>query len=224
MSMFRSSILRLLPPQLCERVEKWTHEPRSNFNHKKHLSNTFTCILISALIKSENTKTYLLSCNHTKNPKISLSYCFSCIISLDYFLALHLLYCIVIYFIAFIFIFYLHSTPCAWQPLGGVGDARQGDRLHDENEESFYDYSLRVRYKPRVPLWRKFTLATTLCTWSPNEVAHCLVSSCGHKIERSTRPEQVCHHVNQSNRVWQLVSLLQWGRCFLMELSNLSCS
>jgi hypothetical protein len=23
----------------------------------------------------------------------------------------------------------------------------------------------------------KFTLATTPCTWSPNEVAHCLVSS-----------------------------------------------
>jgi hypothetical protein len=25
--------------------------------------------------------------------------------------------------------------------------------------------------KPRVPLWGKITLATTLCTWSPNELA-----------------------------------------------------
>jgi hypothetical protein len=39
--MFRSSILRLMPPQLYERVDKCTHELRSNFNHKKHLSNTF---------------------------------------------------------------------------------------------------------------------------------------------------------------------------------------
>jgi hypothetical protein len=29
----------------------------------------------------------------------------------------------------------------------------------------------------RVSLWSKFTLARTLCTWSPNKVAHCLVSS-----------------------------------------------
>jgi hypothetical protein len=41
MSMFWSSILLLMPPQLYERVDKWTHDPRSNFNHKKHLSNTF---------------------------------------------------------------------------------------------------------------------------------------------------------------------------------------
>jgi hypothetical protein len=40
-------------------VDKWIHEPRSNFNHKKHLFNTFIRTLFSALIKSENTKTYL---------------------------------------------------------------------------------------------------------------------------------------------------------------------
>jgi hypothetical protein len=42
MSTFRSSILGLMPPQLYERVGKWTHEPRSNFNHMKPLSNAFT--------------------------------------------------------------------------------------------------------------------------------------------------------------------------------------
>jgi hypothetical protein len=41
MSIFRSSILRLMPPQLYERVDKWTHKSRANFNHKKHLSDTF---------------------------------------------------------------------------------------------------------------------------------------------------------------------------------------
>jgi hypothetical protein len=46
MSMFQLSILRLMPPQLYERVDKWTHELQSNFNHKKHLSNSFSCILI----------------------------------------------------------------------------------------------------------------------------------------------------------------------------------
>jgi hypothetical protein len=35
-------------------------------------------------------------------------------------------------------------------------------------------------YKPRVLSWGKFTLTTTLCTWCPNEVAHCLVSSGCH--------------------------------------------
>jgi hypothetical protein len=43
--------------------------------------------------------------------------------------------------------------------------------------ESFFDCSPRVQYKPRVSSSGKFTLAITLCTWSPNEVAHCLVLS-----------------------------------------------
>jgi hypothetical protein len=43
MSMFRSSALRLMLAQLYESVYKWIHEPKSNFNHKKHLSNAFTC-------------------------------------------------------------------------------------------------------------------------------------------------------------------------------------
>jgi hypothetical protein len=44
--MFRSSALRLMPPQLNERVGKWTHEPQYNLNYKKHLSNTFICTFI----------------------------------------------------------------------------------------------------------------------------------------------------------------------------------
>jgi hypothetical protein len=52
--------------------------------------------------------------------------------------------------------------------------------LSDENEERIFNCSPRVQYKPQVSSWGKFTLATTLYTWSPNEVAHYLVSSACH--------------------------------------------
>jgi hypothetical protein len=42
-----------MPPQLYERVDKWTHKPQSILNHKKQLSTAFT---ILAFIKSENYK------------------------------------------------------------------------------------------------------------------------------------------------------------------------
>jgi hypothetical protein len=73
MSLFWSSILCLMPPQLYERVDKWTHEPGPILI----IRNTFPTLarvrLFSALIKSENTKTYLLSCNNIKNPKTPLT-------------------------------------------------------------------------------------------------------------------------------------------------------
>jgi hypothetical protein len=43
MSMFWSS-------QLHEGVGNWTHEPRSNFNHKKHLSDAYTYAFIFSII------------------------------------------------------------------------------------------------------------------------------------------------------------------------------
>jgi hypothetical protein len=45
MSMFRSSILRLMPQQLYERVDKWTHEPGPILIIIKHLSNASKCHL-----------------------------------------------------------------------------------------------------------------------------------------------------------------------------------
>jgi hypothetical protein len=63
--------------------------------------------------------------------------------------------------------------------IGGVGDARRRlfCRLPDENKEIFLTIPREFDIKPRVPSWGKFTLATTLFTWSLNEVAHYLVSS-----------------------------------------------
>jgi hypothetical protein len=63
------SISHLTPPQLYERVGKRTHEPRSNFNHKKHLSTHLHTLLFLASFYSENTKTYFVSCIHNQNPE-----------------------------------------------------------------------------------------------------------------------------------------------------------
>jgi hypothetical protein len=83
MSTFRSSNLRLMPPQHHERVGKWTHKPRFNLNHKKHLSNAFTHSFIFNIIlfrKYKNIFTFL----HTQlKPKITItaSYLFYCMAS-----------------------------------------------------------------------------------------------------------------------------------------------
>jgi hypothetical protein len=165
MSMFWSSALRLMPPQHHERVGKWTHEPRSNLSHKKHLFDEFIHSFIFNIIlfrKYKNIFTFLHTQSKPKN-----------IITTSY-----LLYCIVIYFtvLHIIFYFLLTFTPCAWQSLGGVGDTRTRKlfcRLLEEEWRELLRLFPRVQYKPRVHSWGKFTLATTLCTWSPN-LAHLL--------------------------------------------------
>jgi hypothetical protein len=95
---FRSSALCLMPPQLYERVGKWTHKLRSSLNHKKHLSDAFIHSFIFSIIlfwKYKNIFTFLHTQPKHKN-----------IITASY-----LLYCIVIYFtiLHIILYFYLHS-------------------------------------------------------------------------------------------------------------------
>jgi hypothetical protein len=142
------------------------------------IKTPFQCLHVSFkfhLQLNPKNKKYLLSCNHIENLKTPLPYCISYIIVLVYFIGLLfiLFYCIVI-------LFYLHSTPCAWQPLGGVGDARQVEcfagRL-TRTKRDFLTIPQEFDINPELSLWGKFTLATTLCTWSANKVAHCLVSS-----------------------------------------------
>jgi hypothetical protein len=156
MSTFRSSILRLMPPQLHERVGKWTHEPRSSFNHKKHLSDAFKHSFIFNIIffrKYKNIFTFL----HTQlKPKNTIT-------------ASYLLYCI-----CYHILFYLH--------LHLVLDNHSVE-LGTQDEEivlqvawrrtigAFLTVPWEFDIKPRVLSWEKFTLATTLCTWSPNELA-----------------------------------------------------
>jgi hypothetical protein len=71
-----------MTPQLYERVDKWTHKPRSILNHKKHLSIAFT---FSALNKFENNKKDTFD-NHTQNPKTTLPFALVYILALVYFL------------------------------------------------------------------------------------------------------------------------------------------
>ena len=51
---------------LKERIVKWTHEPRSNFNHKKHLSIAFILLFICSTILIRKYKNIYLSYLHTK--------------------------------------------------------------------------------------------------------------------------------------------------------------
>jgi hypothetical protein len=145
MSMFRSSILHLMPPQLFERVDKWTYEPRSNFNHKKNI--------------------FIFMHSHTK-PK-------------NTFPASYLLYFIVIYFIVYHIYFTYIQTLCLTTTWWSWGHKTKKLFLGclTKNEESFFDCSPRVWYKPWVSSWEKFTLDTTLCSWSSNELTPYLVSS-----------------------------------------------
>jgi hypothetical protein len=96
MSIFWSSILRLMLPQLHERVGKWTHKPRSNFNHKKHLSDAFTFTFIFSIILFRKYKKYLLLAYTTKTQKHHYRIIFT------------LLHCYLLYRIAYHILFYLH--------------------------------------------------------------------------------------------------------------------
>jgi hypothetical protein len=166
-STFRPSALCLMPPQLHERVGKWTHEPRSNLNHKKHFFDTFICTFIFSTKLFQKYKNIFTSLHTHTKPKniITASY-------------IYLLYCIVIYFtvLHIIFSFYLYLHLVLDNHSMELGTQEQGIWFADcskKNDKSFCNRSPRVRYKPRVPSWGKFTLATTLCTWSPN-LAHLL--------------------------------------------------
>jgi hypothetical protein len=111
------------------------------------------------------------------------------------FPASYLLYCIIIYFIAYhIYFTYIHTlclTTTRWS--WGHKIRKLFCRLLKEERRVFFECSPRVRYKPRVSSWRKFTHATTLSTWSTNELAPFLVSSPG-QFEFGKVPETLKIH------------------------------
>jgi hypothetical protein len=108
------------------------------------------------------------------------------------------------HFFTYIHTLCLTTTRWSW----GCKTRRLFCSFPDENEESFYDCSPRVRYKSRVNSWEKITLATTLCTWSPNEVAHCLVSLVVYPV-----------HVYNLH-VYFCVNLCQHPLCILQFISK----
>jgi hypothetical protein len=163
-STFWSSALRLMPPQFNERVVKRTHEPRSNLNHKKHLSNTFICTFIFSTKLFRKYKNIFTSLHTQLKPKNIIT-------------ASYLLYCIfLLYRIAYNIYFYLHPHLVLdnhsvelgtqeWEIILQVAGRRMTRAFSTVPRE--FDINLKL------PSWGKFTLATILCTWSPN-LAHLL--------------------------------------------------
>jgi hypothetical protein len=137
MSMFRSSALRLMPPQFNKRVGKWTHEDRSNLNHKKHLPNIYICTFIFSTKLFRKYKNIFTSLHTQQKPKNIIT-------------ASYLLYCIVIYFTVLHIIFtftYIHTlclttTRWSWEHK----NAELFCWLLKEERQEFFDCSPRVRY------------------------------------------------------------------------------
>jgi hypothetical protein len=127
----------------------------------------------SSLIKSENIKTIFTLLQSSQKPKNTFTLCFSCIIALVYFISSYLFYCI------YYFIFLTFNTLCL-TTIRRSRDARQGDYFVScvtRTNRAFLTVPQEFDISPELSLWGETTLATTLCTWSPNKVAHCLVSS-----------------------------------------------
>ena len=72
----------LCPFQPKKRVYKWTHEPRSILNHKKHLTNTIITLYILCNLLFRKYKNTFFTCKHTQNPKTNIIYCYciSCLV------------------------------------------------------------------------------------------------------------------------------------------------
>jgi hypothetical protein len=85
----------------------------------------------------------------------------------------YLLYCIVIYFtvLHIIFYFYLHSHLVLDNHSVELGTQERGIILQvtrRRTTRAFLTISREFDINPEFPSWGIFTLATTLCTWSPN--------------------------------------------------------
>jgi hypothetical protein len=104
----------LRPLHLYERVVKWTHEPRSNFNHKKQISTPLLSFIFAKLIKWGNAKYFIIS-THISTQKHLFYYffCLSCLV-VDRFTSIYL------YFISVLLI-----RKLVLNNHRGVGDTRK---------------------------------------------------------------------------------------------------
>jgi hypothetical protein len=184
MSTFWSSVLRLMQPQLNEKIGKWTHKPRSNLNHKKHLSNTFICTFIFStklFQKYKNIFTFLHT--HTKPKNI--------------FTASYLLYCIVIYFIVLyiIFYFYLRSHLVLDNYSVELGTQERGIVLQvagRRTTRAFSTVSREFNINPEFSRGENLLLlqhsAPWVLTWHTcvvSSLANCQEEECGQEVSLS---------------------------------------
>lgn len=79
-----------------ERVHLWNHEPRSIFNHKKHLSNHFYHFSIFYHLKIRKYKITFTSCIHHIKPKNIIYHCYHhpCIFIYHHCIFISCLHCI----------------------------------------------------------------------------------------------------------------------------------
>jgi hypothetical protein len=179
MSMFRSFALRLMPPQLHERIGKWTHEPQSNFNHKKHLSDVFTYAFIFSTILFRKYKNIFTFFHTEPKPKNTIN-------------ASYLIYRIVIYFIVFVIIFYftyiytlcLTTTRWSW---GHKMRKLFCRLLEEERAELFWLFPESLILNPEFPRGENLLLLQHSVLGVPMSWHLCLVSS-----PASTHPS--CYH------------------------------
>jgi hypothetical protein len=149
MSTFWSSALRLMPPQLHERVGKWTHEPRSNFNHKKHLSDSFTYSFIFSTILCWKYKKHIYFLAHTTKTQ---KHHYRIIFTLLYY---YLLNCICYHIL---FYLYLHLVLDNHSVELGTQDVEIVLQVAWRRMSRYFSTVLQeFGIKPRVPLWGKFT-------------------------------------------------------------------
>jgi hypothetical protein len=138
---------------LCERVDKWTHEPRSNLI----ITNTFPLLLFTSLILA------LIKYGNHKN-----TFPFAITLKTQkqlYFTALVYFLSLVFFSSYFILFVVLISKTCAWQPLGGVGDTRQGTYFAGcltRIERDFLTVSWEFDNNPKSSLWGRFSCYNTL--------------------------------------------------------------
>jgi hypothetical protein len=148
-------------------MREYTSEPM-NPGPFKTIWNTFQlCLLpfaIIAFIKSENTKKTFTFCSYTENPKTTLLY------SISFSLLFVIYFSVSLFSYNYFKILCLTTTRWSWRRK----TRNLFCRLLDENGKSFYDCSPRVQYETPSHPCGKDSLATSLCTWSPNELAHLL--------------------------------------------------
>jgi hypothetical protein len=116
-------------------------------------------LLFSASFKSENTKTYLLSCIHLQNPKIPYT---------NHITLLHH------------YLLYLHLHLVLDNHSVELGARKFFYKLLEEERQELSRLFLESSIlNPEFPCGENLLLQTTLCTWSPHELAPLLsVISC----------------------------------------------
>jgi hypothetical protein len=173
MSTFRSSALRLMPPQYHERVGKWTHEPQANLNHKKHIFNAFThSFIFSQHHFIPKIEKYIHSLAHTTKTQKH-----------HYHIIFILLHCYLLYRTAYHILILLTFTPCAWQP---QDTKRLFCRLlEEERAEIFWLFPESSILNPEFPRGENLLLLQHSALEVPTSWHLCLVSSA--YIKSSTR-------------------------------------